>query len=436
MKNVLQKLKPRKHLARFYEIFDKRTYRSFCAIVESLLLFQNPVQADMAEQGKKSVSSIQYFFEGAKWCANRLNMARLSVLRNKKETRDRQSDMLVLDGSPVKKDKDTLSQFVSKIWDNRVKNTVNGYELFWAGIVTQEGYYYSLHTMIFIEKWYKSIFNWWIYFLKRCLKKTKAWLVIIDRWFKNQYFLQAILQANRQFLIRIDDTMLMLLEDIVQIKKDAPKKNQKKKWRKKKFPGRVSIKISKHIHKEKEKDEQKSKQKWILKIAMKDGTAFVIPHVIIKAWSDRISTKSTVIVYKRDKFKSPLVLCFSQWNVDKQKALELIQCYYKRWKIEQIFKEEKQLFVLENIKVRSIKALHRYIHIILLSHTMLLIKQLKIQSLQLLKSFIEFYLKKTRKIPRITLCSLKIFLEKCAFFDFDFKSYFRLFNKLFYASNP
>jgi len=101
--------------------------------------------------------------------------------------------------------------------------------------------------MIFVEIWYKSLYNGWISFLKRCLKKTKAWLVIIDRGFKNQYFLQAILQAGRQFLIRIDEDMLVLIEDIVQIKKDE----MRKKGRKKKFPGRVSVKINKQILKQK-----------------------------------------------------------------------------------------------------------------------------------------------------------------------------------------
>jgi len=51
--------------------------------------------------------------------------------------------------------------------------------------------------------------------------------------------------------------------------------------------------------------------------------------------------------------------------------VELIGCYYRRWKIEQIFKEEKQLFVLEDVKVRSLKALHRYIYMIMVAHTIL-----------------------------------------------------------------
>ncbi len=32
-----------------------------------------------------------------------------------------------------------------------------------------------------------------------------------------------------------------------------------------------------------------------------------------------------------------------------------------------------------------------------------------------------------------TLCSLKIFLEKCTFFHFDFIPYYRLFNQLCYG---
>ena len=420
MKNILQKLKIGKHVARYSSLFDPRTYETFKSVIESFLFLSKPVQADMAEKAEKSLSAIQYFFQSAKWCANKLNEARLSVLRNKPETRDRETDMLVLDGSSLVKDKDTVSEFVSKVWDNRSKQVKNGYELFGAGIVTQEGHYYALHAMIFVEFWYKSLYNGWISFLKRCLKKTKAWLVIIDRGFKNQYFLQAILQAGRQFLIRIDDDMLVMLEDIVQVKKDGMKKGKKKK-----FPGRVSVKINQQI----------LKQKGVIEIKMNDGIIYVIPNVIIKAWAAQIPTESTVVVYKRNKFKNPLVLCFSQGDVDRTKALELIQCYYRRWKIEQIFKEEKQLFVLEDIKVRSVKALHRYIHMIMVAHTLLFIKQLQVESIELLKGFIEFYLKKTRKIPKLTLCSLKIFLEKCTFFNFDFKSHYAPFYAVFYSFN-
>ncbi len=88
---------------------------------------------------------------------------------------------------------------------------------------------------------------------------------------------------------------------------------------------------------------------------------------------------------------------------------------------------------VSTIKVESVKALHRYIHMIMVAHSLLLIKQWQVESIGLLKLFIEFYLKKTRKIPKFTLSSLKTFLEKCTFFDFDFKSDFRLLDKLCYG---
>lgn len=417
MKKVLQKLKLGKHFAPYKELFDARTYESFKAVVESFIYFQKVVQADMAEHVQKSVSALQYFFQYAKWKVSEVNKFRLRVLRNKPETRDRESDMLVLDGSALCKDKDAMSEYISQVWDNRKKQSVNGYEMFGAGIVTAEGHYYPLDILIYLEEKYKSLFCGWIKFLKKCLKKTKAKLVVIDRGFKNQYFLRAILQTGRNFLIRIDDSMLVLLADFLQFKKDK----KKKRGRKKKFPGRKSISIKKQILKKKE----------TLTIKTNEGIIHMIPNAIISAWSAQISREGSVIVFHRKKFKNPLVLYSSESELTTDRVLELVQCYNRRWKIEQIFKEEKQLFKMEAFKVTTIKALYRHIHLVMVAHTILFIKKMLVDFTSgRLKEFIEWYLKKRRKIKNLSICSLKIFLEKCHFNRFDFKSDFRLFDNL------
>lgn len=152
MKKLLKKLKLGKHFARYASLFDKRTYGSFKSAIEIFVYCKDAVQADMAEEARKSLSAIQYFFQYAKWQVSKLNQARLSVLRNKKETKDRVTDMLILDGSALAKDKNTVSEGISRIWDNRKKQSVNGFELFGAGIVTAEGIYYPLNVMIFLKK--------------------------------------------------------------------------------------------------------------------------------------------------------------------------------------------------------------------------------------------------------------------------------------------
>lgn len=417
MKNVLQKLKLGKHFAPYKKLFDARTYESFKAVIESFIYFQKVVQADMAEHVKKSVSALQYFFQYAKWKVSEVNRFRLRILRNKSETRDRESDMLVLDGSALSKDKDAMSEYLSQVWDNRKKQSVNGYEMFGAGIVTAEGQYYPLDIMIYLEEKYKSLFCGWIKFLKKCLKKTKAKLVVMDRGFKNQYLMQSILQAGRNFLIRIDDNMLVLLEDFLLLKKDT----KKRKGRKKKFPGKVSVSIKKKILKPKE----------VLTIRTKEGVIQVIPNAIIKAWADQVPSAGSVIVFHRRKFKNPLVLYSSETNLSVDRILELVQCYHRRWKIEQIFKEEKQLFKMEEFKVTTIKALYRHIHLVMVAHTILFIKKILVNNMAgRLKEFIQWYLKTRRKIVNFTIYSLKIFLEKCYFNRFDFKSDFRLFDNL------
>lgn len=238
-------------------------------------------------------------------------------------------------------------------------------------------------------------------------------LIIIDRGFQNKYFLKTILNHKRNFLIRIGADMMLLMDDIFQLQKD----NQKKKGRKKKFPGKITAKISKQI----------KKTKGIIRKETQKGTLWIIPNIIIKAWSDQIKTEGSVIVFHQNGFKNPIVLYSSESDVDIQKGLELINYYFKRWKIELIFKEEKQLFNLEGFKVTTIKALYRYIHLVMLAYTILFIKKIMLQFNDMLRKFIEFYLRKKRNIKRISLHSLKIFYEKCKLHSFDFSSTFALF---------
>jgi hypothetical protein len=188
-------------LCQYRVCFDWRTFGSFKAIVQALIFFRNQRQADFAALANKSVAAIQYFFDDAKWNVSLVNEIRLRILRNKQETADRQEDDLILDGSPFEKNKDCQSEGVSRIFDNRIKRTVNGYEAFGAAVRGRD-LTYALGLKIYEpEKWW-SVWQAWIHFLKWCLKRTKSMLVIVDRGFRNGYFLQAILQEKRNFLVR------------------------------------------------------------------------------------------------------------------------------------------------------------------------------------------------------------------------------------------
>jgi len=107
-----------------------------------------------------------------------------------------------------------------------------------------------------------------------------------------------------------------------------------------------------------------------------------------------------------------------------QKIANLIVANFE---LKQIFKEEKQLFCMEGFKVTTIKAIIRYIHLVMVAYTILFIKNLQIATIGILRKFIELYLKKKRNIKKISLSSLKIFYEKCHEFHFDFSSIFPLF---------
>jgi hypothetical protein len=414
MQNLTNQLAFGKYFSRYFSLFDKRSYRTLCGILRQILGYKGGVQADMAEQCGKSVSALQYFFQYAKWSVSRLNEARLSVIRNKKETRDRETDLLVLDGCPIAKDKDSKSEFLYRLWDNRKKRTVVGVELFGAGIVTTEGKYYPLDMKVYEPKKWYSLYQAWISFLNRCLEKTKAKLVVIDRGFRNQYFLRTILDAGRGFLIRIDDDMLVLLDDYLEIRRSrvsSQRKGKRKRGRKKKFKTKYQVKIKKQITKKEAQASQQGRR-----IPTTEGLIEVIPQAIIKAWSGQIPQEGTIILYHRTKFKNPLVLYSSEADPTTERVLELIQCYYRRWKIEQIFKEEKQLFGMEQSTVTTAKALTRYLHIIMLAHTILSLKYQCLQIHQELLQKIKKYLKKKRKIPDLTLSSLKIFIEKWTLF--------------------
>lgn len=403
---------PSKHIAHYCGFFEKRLYSSFKGVLQTLLLLRHGKQADMASLCGKSRSSLQHFFAKATWSADQLNTWRLRLLRSRKETRDRKSDILVLDGSALEKDKDCTSEGISDVFDGRTKQVVRGYGVFGAAIVTKTGITYPLRLLLHLPSASKTVWQAWTVFLRWCLRYTKAWLVVVDRGFRNPFFLRAILNARREFLVRASITMPLWLS----VKREQ---QRKKRGRKKRFPGREKKSVAQALRRHQG-------------ICCHGGTLHILPNAIIDSWKNDVERCCCVIVFQRDGFRFPLVLVYSRKDIDAEEALELLHCYFKRWKIETCFLELKQLFQLEHFKVTSIKAIERSIALCLVAHSILLAVSLGLSGLTILHAFITFALRKLRGIKKITLQSLKLFLELSSSRLYDFTSLFRL----FLAKNP
>jgi hypothetical protein len=412
MPSLPNSLHPSKSIAHYSGFFEKRLYSSFKGILQALLLLREGKQADMAFLCKKSPAALQHFFAKAHWCADQLNTWRLRLLRSRTETRDRTTDILVLDGTPLTKDKDCESEGISRIYDNRCKSVVIGYEAFGAAIVTRAGITYPLRVLLHLPSQSQTLWQAWRVFLRWCFAHTKARLIVVDRGFRNPFFLAMILRAKREFLVRASRTMAVW----VPVKK---KPQKKRRGRRKRFPGREKMNV-------------RTALRGNHSIRVQGGTLRILPNIIVEQWKNVIGRRCSVIVFQRDGFRQPLVLVYSRRDITVEEAAQLLQCYFRRWKIESCFLELKQLFQLEHFKVTSVQAIERHIALCLVAHSILLTLALGLPGLHLLRRFITFALRRLRGIKRITLQSLKLFLELSSSRLYDFTSLFQQ----FLAQNP
>jgi len=377
----------------YMSLFDPRTCASFKAVIEVLLWHAGGRQPEFALRAKKSVSALQYFFRSAKWSADAVNAVRLSIIRKRRNTADRRSDILILDGTPMEKDRNCRSEGVGHIFDNRQKRVVNGYEAFGAAVLTLTGIVYPLRLMLFLPERWLSQWHAWKNFLSWCFKTTKAWLVVIDRGFRNPYLLAFILRKKREFLVRATHTMPVWV----------PMKRKEKKHcrgRKKRFSDR------------------RKKPVWFFckrkdAVATANGLLWLLPDVIVDAWKNEVQRCCSVIVYHRNGFRDPLVIVFSRKDITLEQARELVHTYHKRWTIESTFLELKTSFGLEGFRLTSIEAIERWFALCLVAHSILQGKHLDIPPGSLLARFISWTLRQYRNIKERTLLNLKLFLEMC-----------------------
>lgn len=395
MKKVSQIHQQIKHLKGF---FDARTYGTFQTIISGVLKLREWKQADLALLGGKTLRQIQYFFNGAKWCAKGLNGFRLRFLRNKPDFRNRKSDFVVGDGSVLEVSKDSsFSGLAGPVYSNLRKDTVNGIKLFGASVHTKAGMKYVFDFLLFIKSRWKSEFEAWMNFLEKVEAKTKAWLFVFDRGFRNKYLADHVFhKLKRMFLMRLSASQMVLVHDQ---KKGKKRRRKEPRYR---VPGTTAHCIKSFLTDE-------------TAIPIEKAGLWIIPHVIIKSWCDVFREEVSILVYWKDGFRNPLVLCISQAEVEKHEAFSFVETYFRRWGIEQLFYELKSWLSFEKFKVISEEALIKYLHIIIFVHSLLTAKKQEIEHIPKLAEAILLFLKQTRNITKFTLIGLKLFFEALSF---------------------
>lgn len=383
-------------LKSFSDLFSKPTYSTFKNITESMVKLSCYTQADLASLSGKTLRQIQYFFSQAEWCYAKLNLCRLRWIRNRREYRNRTTDDVILDGSVAKKDKDSKFRgLASFMYSGLAKGVVNGLMIFGASIRTKENYRYLLDVNIFLKGEWKSEWEAWMRFADHIASITKGLLWILDRGFRNKYFLSHVLKLKRLFLVRVSLSLNVLLPAR---DRQAEQAAYKKRGRQKQFQGRKMTSVKKWTAKHKA-------------ILCCEGRLWIIPHAVINAWKSEIKQECSVIIFHRNGFRHPLVLVYSQAETDTEKALELVSKYIGRWSIETLFKEAKSWFCFDDFRVTSLTAVYRFMHMVIFTHSLLTILLKYIYQHTSLSELITFVLQKSRNILECMVIGLKLFYE-------------------------
>ena len=429
MENDIQIATKIKH---FSEIFDKRTYGVFKSVISSIVCLWNWKQADLANFSGKTLGQIQYFFRDALWDCRLLNTLRVQWIRNKIwRAADKKSDIACFDATIAPKNKAAaFSGLTNWFYSNRDKRVVNGFEILGSSIITQSWLKYILDVAVFFkkkklgskDKRIPSLPNEaWRKFITKALSQTKAWLVVLDSWFKWPDMCKWIRGImKRHFLVRIG--------------KDQICHDQKN----------AAFKISKLLKHE-------------AATCFPNGKLWIFQSVQLKSRLDKgVDIPVNIIVFHKNGFRSPMVLASSAslediyenmirktwdpswkermenvgntWNTEnitvtplfdeKKACYAFVFLYGKRWSIETCFKELKSYLRLENFQVQSYRAIMKYLHIVILAHTLLYIMLATIHSNEKSFAVIYGYLKEKRNIKRckyedkkITFMWLKLFIE-------------------------
>jgi len=419
----------------FYNIFDKRTYEIFKNIVSSFVFLRNPKQADIANLTWKTLSQIQYFFNKSVWDFKLLNNLRLSWIRNKiYGAWNKKSDILLLDSTIIAKSKNSEFSWLSNyFFSNKDKKIVSWFDLFWASIITKSWIKYILDICLFFKKPKHKVNSFdkrnpstqnqvWMKFISKLFTKTKAWLVVMDSWFKWGYIAKWIFTVcKRHFLVRIWDEQYYYDNN----------------WN--------YLKIKSFL-----KQENSIFVNWF--------SLWVLKKVQLKSWKNKwINIETNLIIYHKKWFRKPVVLCTSAdiWDIfenmfrkvwdlswdEKLKShfwenalskvkneneiyVSFVLLYQKRWSIEVCFRELKTYLWFEKFQLLDYESIMKYLHICILVHSLLYITKNYIYFDSNLRIFIYDYLKEKRNIKNnnfnISFDWLKLFFEMSILVDTNF----------------
>ena len=409
----------------FINIFDKRSYETFKIIINWILCLKDWKQWDLANLWETTLWKIQYFFDKSSWDYEILNKLRIQWIRNKIWwARDKKSDILIFDSSVFAKNKaSSFSWLADYFFSNRDKKVVKWIELFWASIITKNGLKYILNIEIFTKikdklllknKWDSEINSAWRRFMNKTIKNTKSWLVVLDSWFKWTEMCKNIYEnLRRHFLVRISAIQVFFDE-----------KGEK-------------FKISELLKKKNA-------------IYFENGKMRVFKGVYLQSWNNKWFRKRiNIIVFHKNWLKNPSVLATSaeiwdiynnmikknweksfeekleenKWkisieNQEKSVYFTFVELYKKRWTIEECFKELKSYLSFEKFQVQSHDAIMKYLHIILLVHTLIYIMLFWLTESHNNFNFVYDFLKEKRNIKnkknwikKITFMWVKLFIE-------------------------
>lgn len=391
--HLSKKLKLLKHLAPYVQCFSSPLYSTFKYIILGFInLQEQSLTAFSCSQIRaKCISSFSYFFNQGKWDEKDIQEKRLSVLKNRKETRFSKKDIICLDDTSLAK-KGQFFEFIHACWDEVDEKVKDGYLMFVAGIVSRAKgikYVFDFELFSILIPGIKSKWLTVMKLLDRVFKTAKASLIVMDQGFKNKYLLKFILEKDRHFLLRISPSMVW--------------------WIKKKRGELKKIKM-RDISRQK-----KSKARFYhwqgLRIWIKQG--------LVNAWQTEIKKELTILVIDKQGFKKRMYLATDLEIRSAKEALEIYQAYLNRWNIEEIFKDLKEHFGLEKFRLRRLKAIKRYITLVVVAYTILSTKLWQLGKLDSLKKIIICLLKMFRKVKELALGGLKKFYEMLYFRQFD-----------------
>lgn len=369
----------RKHLVPYKELFTKPLFETCASFLETCIGEKDHAFAAVSFRAKKSISGISYFFNHGIWDHRALQQQRLATIKTHHDLKPRSDDLVIVDESCAAK---TGSTFEKLDWvhDGRDGQIKRGYHLLGLLIVNQErGIRYVLDLFPLTTKMdnFRSIWRSWMRLMQRNLSHIKAKIFVFDAGFRNQYLLKFLRGAGKHFVIRVLASMVLETPD-----------------------GRVKLGM---LRQKTKRHRVRMKGIGVVELWALSG--------VMHAWKKELPETIRVLMARRQGFRTPLILATSQ----KLETLsEMAACYGQylaRWSIELAFKELKYDLSLEAFRVRSLKAIARWIALVVLVHTLLTLILGAVKRRPMLFALLLDILKKARKLQDILLIGLKKLYE-------------------------